>query len=372
MGLWLALYGLVFLLAFVVSGLLCAVARAVGLRLGLMDWPSGRKAHERPVAVTGGWGIFVTFVLIVGVGTVVGGWLAERLPGHADPLRAYMSNIAGIWPRVGAVVGGAALIFAVGAVDDLRPLGPRLKLAAQVIGALALLPAGIAIKGFLPMPLGWGLTVLWIVLLTNAFNLMDNMDGLCASVGLVICVVLALAAWGGAEMWLPALFLCLAGALGGFLLYNFSPASMFMGDAGSMSVGYLLGVFSILITYYERGVPSGLPILMPVAIMGVPLFDTISVMFIRWRAGKPLMVGDRNHFSHRLLAMGFGVRAAAVTIAALTGAVGLLALALRHLGLTEAVVHVVGLVLLFGVIVALELVGRRAGGNDSRSTEGGS
>jgi UDP-GlcNAc:undecaprenyl-phosphate GlcNAc-1-phosphate transferase len=119
-----------------------------------------------------------------------------------------------------------------------------------------------------------------------------------------------------------------------------------------------MAVFSILVTYYTKGEPSPVPVFMPLAIMGVPLFDTFSVMVIRWRAGKPLMVGDRNHFSHRLLAMGFTVRETALTIALLAGASGLLALPLRWLSLGAALVHLAGLMALFGVVLAMELVGR--------------
>ena len=259
------------------------------------------------------------------------GPLSSHLPESLAGLGHYLANLRGVSHQALAILGGVTLLFVVGLIDDFRPLGPRCKLLIQIIATVPLLATGVAIKGFLPLPLGWALTVFWIVLLTNSFNFLDNMDGLSASVALVICLVLALAAVQGGQLWMPALFLCLAGALGGFLFFNFHPATLFMGDSGSLVIGYLMGVFSILTTYYEQGVPSGLPVLMPLAIMGVPLFDTLSVMFIRWRAGKPLMVGDRNHFSHRLLAMGFGVRGAAVTIALLTGACGLLALPLRRL-----------------------------------------
>ena len=356
---WIFLYSLVFLGSLAVSGVLCGLARRAGLRLGLMDVPAGRKAHARPIALTGGWGIHATFLGIVALGALLSGAVAARLPESLGDLRPYLDNIRGVRPQVLSVLGGALIVFILGLVDDLRPLPPKVKLLVQALATLPPILAGISITGFLPAPLGLALTVLWIIALTNSFNLLDNMDGLAASVALVICGVLALAAWQGGEQWLPALFLCLAGALGGFLFYHFHPASLFMGDAGSLTTGYLLGVFSILITYYQKGVPSGLPVLMPLVIMGVPLFDTLSVMFIRWRNGKPLMVGDRNHFSHRLLAMGFGVRATALTIALLAAAVGLLALPLRHLDLGAALIHMGGIVCLFCVIVALEFVGRR-------------
>jgi UDP-GlcNAc:undecaprenyl-phosphate GlcNAc-1-phosphate transferase len=355
---WIVLYIGVFLSALGVSAALCGAARALGLRLGIMDVPTARKNHGRPIAVTGGWGFFATFLLFVGGGALLLGPVAAALPPSLGELRHYIENLAGLRKEIAAILGGLTLVFVVGAVDDRRPLGPWVKLGAQILATLPLVAVGVMIRGFLPLPVGAALTIGWVVLLTNSFNLLDNMDGLSASVACVVCVVLALAARQGGELWLPALFLCFAGALGGFLIYNFHPASMFMGDAGSLTIGYLVAVFSILVTYYGKGEPTSLPVLMPVAVMGVPLFDTLSVMFIRWKHHKPLMVGDRNHFSHRLLAMGFTVRETAVTIALLTAASGLLALPLRFLAWPAALVHMLGLVLLFSVIVMLELVGR--------------
>lgn len=362
MNAWLILYLLVFLATLALSALACKLAFKLGERLGWMDIPSGRKAHARPIALTGGYGIFAAFILPVLVGLVLAGPLAGALAEAQPQLANYLANITGVLPEVGAVLLGAAIIFTLGAVDDRRPLGPRLKLAIQCAAVVPLITAGIYVRGFLPDPVGWALTLGWIVLLTNSFNLLDNMDGQTTMVGIVICFVLSLAAFQGGELWLPALFLTLAGALAGFLIYNYHPARMFMGDAGALTTGYLLAVFSILVTYYSRAEgssPTGLPVLMPLAIMGVPLFDTLSVMFIRWRAGKPLMVGDRNHFSHRLLAMGFSVRGAGLTIALLTLASGLLALPLRVLPLGDALLHLAGLAALFGVIIAMELIGRR-------------
>lgn len=357
---WLAIYILVFLGALALSALMCLIGRGLGRRWGLLDKPSGRKAHDRPVALTGGWGFVGAFLIIMLGGLLLAGPMAGMLPASQDQLAHYLRNIAGVRGEALAVLCGLLIMFVTGLIDDLRPLGPKRKLLVQVIATVPLLAAGIAIRGFLPTPIGWLLTVVWIVLLTNSFNLLDNMDGLSASVALVICIVLALAAAAGGERWLPALFLAFAGCLGGFLIFNIHPASMFMGDSGSLSIGYLMAVFSIMITYYVPGKTTALPVLMPVAIMGVPLFDTLSVIYIRWRNGKPIMVGDRNHFSHRLLAIGFGVRQTAIAIALLTGATGLLALPLRLLELKWALLHVVGLIILFAVIVMLEVAGRKA------------
>jgi UDP-GlcNAc:undecaprenyl-phosphate GlcNAc-1-phosphate transferase len=220
------------------------------------------------------------------------------------------------------------------------------------------LAAGITIKGFLPVAVGGVLTVLWAVALMNSFNFIDNMDGLCATVGGVICLILALAGVLAGQLLVPALYLVLAGLLVGFLFFNFHPASIFLGDSGSLTIGYLMAVFSITTTYYGADQPTGLPILIPLAIMGVPLFDTISVLIIRKTAGAPLMIGDKNHFSHRLQRLGFSTPQTVLTIGALTAATGLLSLALRELETVTALLHLSGIALLFAVIGFIEFMGR--------------
>lgn len=360
---WIPLYLVALLVSALLSATLTFGARALGLRFGVLDHPAGRKAHARPVAVTGGWAVYATFALIAGGGTLLGPWLGQAFPSLPDPLPQYLKNLAGARTQAFAVLLGATWIFIVGAVDDLRPLGPRFKLLAQFLAAVPLVAAGIRINVFLPWPfVGAALTACWLVLLMNSFNFMDNMDGLCATVAGAIAVVLALAAHQGGQVWLPALFLCFAGNMLGFLVFNFNPASIFLGDAGSLVIGYLLGAFSILITFFQPGQTSGLPVLIPLAVMGVPLFDTASVMLIRWRNGKPLWVGDQNHFSHRLRSLGLSVRQTAVTIGVLAGAVGLLSLPLRYLKTAGAVLHLIALILLFIVIGAIEFAGRRQRG----------
>ncbi len=338
---------------------LTAAARMGGHRYGVLDRPTDRKNHTRSVPVTGGWAIFGTFFLMAGLGGLGAPALAGSMPEAWDPIPQYMRNLAGVRTELLGILGGAAWIFTVGAIDDVKPLGPRFKLIAQILAVVPPIVAGVTIRGFLPYPvLGWALTIGWTLLLMNSLNFMDNMDGLCATVAGTIAVVLAIAAAQGGELWLPVLFLSFAGTMAGFLIFNFHPASIFLGDSGALTIGYLLAMFSIMTTFYQGDQPSGLPVLIPLAVLGVPIFDTASVMFIRWRNGAPLMVGDRNHFSHRLQAMGFSVRQTAVTIGLLTGAVGLLALPLRYLHLGAALTHLFAITLLFLVIGALEFFGR--------------
>lgn len=354
----------VYLAAFLGSALVCAaltwLARAVGLHFGILDHPQGRKAHERPVPITGGWAVYVTFALVLLGGILIGPALASWVPSLPDPLPQYLRNLAGVRPQALAILAGATWIFLMGALDDVRPLGAGIKLVGQALAVIPILLAGVRINLFLPIPwLGALATVFWFVLLMNSFNFLDNMDGLCSTVAGTIAAVLAIAAVQGGQNWVPALFLCFSGSLLGFLFFNFHKASIFLGDSGALLIGYLLAGFSILITYYQPEHRSGLPVLIPVAVMGVPLFDTVSVVLIRLRNRKPIWVGDRNHFSHRLRDLGLSVRQTAVTIGVLTGAVGLLSLPLRYLEPAGAALHLLALLLLFIAIGALEFAGRK-------------
>lgn len=369
---WALLYPILFLFFFATGAAFTSLARAVAPRLGAVDRPAGRKDHARPTPVNGGWAIFAALCVAVVAGLAAPA-LAEILPsalvgpegggsaGEYVSPRADLRNLAGVRFQLLALFAGAAFIFLIGAVDDVRPLGPRFKLACQFVATLPPILAGLGATGFLPAPVAAVATAIWAVTLMNAFNFMDNMDGVCATVSGVIAVVLAVAAAAGGERLLPALFLVPAGALAGFLLFNFHPASIFLGDSGALLIGYLLAFFSTMTTYEASREATGLAILIPVAVMGVPLFDTASVMLIRWSRGAPLMVGDRNHFAHRLRDMGLGVRATCLTIGLLTAATGLLSLALRRLGPGEAAVHLLALAALFGVVATLEFHGRGRG-----------
>ncbi len=265
---WVALHLGAFAAACGLGAALTFAARAVAPRLGVVDRPAGRKDHARPTPVNGGWAIYATVMLLAGVGGFIAPALAPHLPAPFAPLVPYLQNLAGVRGKLGAILLGYTMIFLVGAVDDVRPLGPRLKLAAQALAVVPLIAAGVSIHLFLPWPpLGWTVTLLWAVALMNSFNFMDNMDGLTATVAAVIAAVLALAAAGGGSVVSPALFLVFAGALAGFLIFNWNPASIFLGDSGALSIGYLLAAFSIMPEFWRAGhQPTGLPVLIPLAV----------------------------------------------------------------------------------------------------------
>src|SRR5262249_39375671 len=176
--------------------------------------------------------------------------------------------------------------------------------------AVLLIAAGIR-TSFLPYDwMNALVTVLWIVGMTNAFNLLDNMDGASAGVALVACVVLLINAWSLGELFISLILMAFIGSLLGFLLYNFHPASTFLGDCGSLFIGYVMGSLTLLERYVSHASSGFFPVLMPVLVLAVPLIDTTTVVVIRLRERRPFYVGDSRHLSHRLVSLGFSPRAA--------------------------------------------------------------
>ena len=233
---------------FAVSVAATYVVRSWSLRRGFVDRPSGHKRHGSPVALSGGIALFIAICLPILAGTFV----AWALSGGAPPswlpavLQPHMSGVASKLPVVLAIVAGALVLHVVGLIDDRRPLGPWFKLAAQLVVALfTAWPMSIRAMEALPAPLSVGVTVVWLVLITNAFNFLDNMDGLSAGVAAIAAAIFAVASLNAGQIFVPVMALVVVGALVGFLFFNFSPAAIFMGDAGSLVIGYLMGVLTV-------------------------------------------------------------------------------------------------------------------------------
>ena len=165
--------------------------------------------------------------------------------------------------------------------------------------------------------LSYGVTVLWILTVISAVNILDNMNGLCAGLGAIGAAAFAAIAAGQGQYLVASLALLAAGALAGFLPYNYPKASAFLGDSGSHLTGFLLAVLAILPHFYTAQNPRPLAVLAPLLVLAVPLGDLVCVMWIRWRAGKPVWEGDTNHLSHRLVRRGLGKPQAVAVIWAL-------------------------------------------------------
>ena len=344
--------------AFVLSLLLTPLARRIGQRAGFMDQPGERKIHHQPIPRSGGMAIFASFIIVLLVNACAAWLLRDRL---GEGL-VHAHNIPSKLSELGGVLAGAIWIFFVGVIDDRRPLSPRTKLICQLLATLPLLFAGVQLTSFLPPLAGKALTVCWVVLIINSLNLLDNMDGLSAGIAAICSAVFAWIAFSTAQWYIAAMFVILAGSLLGFLRYNFNPASVFMGDGGSMFIGYMLATLAILTTYYEAApgdmrAPTGFPVIMPIVVLGVPIFDTVSVCWIRCREGRPLSQGDTSHFSHRLAALGLSQRKAVLFIYLVTACVGLSALPFQSLSLPQAIVYSFQIVLWFLIIFNLERLG---------------
>jgi UDP-GlcNAc:undecaprenyl-phosphate GlcNAc-1-phosphate transferase len=357
-------FALLALLAFAQSFLVAAVitpwAGALGRRVGMMDRPgAARKLHRRPTPRSGGVAVFVAFWGCLALNILLARWIVPELGFLPESVRVLAGNIGLRGGQLAAIALGATIIFALGVLDDLHDLPAGLRLGVQVLAVVPLLMEGVVIRMFLPPVFGMAVTILWVVLLTNSFNFLDNMNGLTSGVAAIVAAVMVLQSGLSDEYYLMLVFALVAGSAAGFLVHNFPKGSIFLGDSGSTHLGFLLASLMILVTYYREGTPTALPILMPLIVLGVPLFDTLSVMWIRWREGRPLMVGDRCHVSHRLVDLGMTRVEAVVFLYGATLCVGLAAVALRPLDWRFGLVQAAVIVLLFLGLYFMERVSRR-------------
>ena len=270
----LAAYPAAFLLAAGVAWAFTPRVREAAIRFGIVDKPDGKlKQHREPVAYLGGLAIFLSFLVAC----------AFVLDFQRDVL--------------GLLLAGAIVVL-VGLIDDLGSLTPWTKLAGQAVAVGVLLKSGIYIQlGFVPFWLAIAVSVLWLLATSNAFNLIDIMDGLSAGTAAVAAFALLVVAHLNGRIEAATMLAALAGACSGFLRWNFQPARIYMGDTGSLFLGLMLGAFAMDLAYTESNPVAALA---PALILGVPLFDMLFVMYVRFRRGMPVMLGSPDHVALRL------------------------------------------------------------------------
>lgn len=299
------------------------VARRIALRLGIIDQPNARKLHVNPIPLLGGLAIYGAFIAAV------------LLFGNRFRLNELVS-----------ILVGASLMSFLGVWDDRRGLSPLLKLVGQFMAASILVLSGVRIGTFPWEPLNIAITLGWVVVITNAMNLLDNMDGLSGGVGATAAIFFLLLAAMNDQYLVGALSAALVGACLGFLVYNFNPATIFMGDAGSLFLGFILAAVGIKLRF-----PEGLQIvtwMVPVLIMGLPLFDTALVIVSRLRRGfNPLTTPGKDHVSHRLVAMGYTRREAVLICYLICAGLGVIALYITQASVPEGYI-IGGIVALVG------------------------
>jgi UDP-GlcNAc:undecaprenyl-phosphate/decaprenyl-phosphate GlcNAc-1-phosphate transferase len=207
--------------------------------------------------------------------------------------------------QLGAILFGAGAMLALGLLDDKHELRPGAKFVGQVLIAGLVAASGAQITLFVHSQLfHYAITILWIATVINAFNFMDNMNGLCAGLGAIGAGYFALLAAREGQYLVAIIAFLTCGALLGFLPYNFPSARAFLGDAGSHLVGYLLAVLAILPHFYTPRHPRRVAVLIPLFVLALPLVDMVWVVLLRWRAHQPFYVGDTNHLSHRMVRLG--------------------------------------------------------------------
>ena len=354
--------------AFGVSVGLSGAARRVAPRFGLVDKPGGRKAHRQPTPLGGGVAVWLTMLIVLGVGALFlvsdPSTLPPELARHVGGLRARSGEMS-------LIFGLASVVMVLGLVDDRVGLSWKLRLGVQVGLSAVLVASGAHVTLFWPLdslPISAAITVLWVVGLTNAFNFLDNMDGLAAGVGLIAAGLFAAAQYQVGGLFVPVVLLILVGALGGFLVHNRFPARLFMGDAGSNFLGFLLGSLTVVGTFTRPQLgDSPFAVLTPLLVMAVPLYDTTSVILIRLREGRSPFQADRSHFSHRLVDRGLTPPRAVRTIYLVTLAGGLGALLLPGLSAVGAGVVVAQTCCLLGVVAALEWSSNRSERRDGEA-----
>jgi UDP-GlcNAc:undecaprenyl-phosphate GlcNAc-1-phosphate transferase len=324
-------YALAFAGAFASALIALPLWRKWCARSGLVDDPGHRKIHAEPIPLAGGLAVMTALVLPVLAGLLVLFAQQKNLISIFNSETADRLNY-GLKKRsveLAAIFLGAFGMLLVGLLDDKHELKPSAKFAGQFFVALLVAAAGARVTLFVHNAIfSYAITILWIVTVINAFNFMDNMNGLCAGLGAIGAFYFGfIAATSAVPQYLVALIAFLTcGALLGFLPYNFPRARAFLGDAGSHLVGYLLAVLAILPHFYTPKHPRTFAVFTPLFVLAVPLGDMVWVVLLRTKMGKPFYIGDNNHLSHRLVRRGLSRAKAVVLIWLLAAIVGALAI----------------------------------------------
>ncbi len=349
-----------------------------GHRLGALD-SAGSTGHVkqvlRPIPNIGGIGIFWAVVapLLLGLAAV---WLIEPqrwidmiplLKADDDDPLFYLERIRKSTPTALALVLGISALHIIGLIDDRKSLSAWPKLIVQIIAAAVMTiwfdVRLLELLGTIPSIL---VTILWIVAITNAINFLDNMDGLAGGVSAIAASLFMAATLVNAQWFIAGTLALLVGSLIAFLMFNFPPAKIFMGDGGSLVVGFILAVLTARTTFYNPAQTdyalgtAWYGLFMPIVVLAVPLYDFITVTLIRIFQGNSPFVGDQQHFSHRLVQRGLTKRGAVIVIWGVTALAGLGGISLGRLEPWQAILVGVQTMLLLMVIVLLEHASRHS------------
>jgi len=317
-----------FFISLVIAYLLTPYVRVLAKRVGLLDRPTSAKVHKRATPLLGGLAIFIAYFIAV-VFTV------------------------GMNRVVASLLIGGMILLVVGIVDDRYGMMPKVKLFGQIIAALIVVKLGIRVEFIENYYLSSLFSVIWIIGITNAINLVDGLDGLSAGVTTISAFFFGILSWERGDFHVAVLSFSLCGGSLGFLRYNFPRAFIFMGDAGSMFVGFLLATIAIVGSWASPTKITSMA--MPIFILGYPIFDTTLVVFSRFMAKRSIFLGGKDHPHHRLILMGLRKRHAVVLIFSITFFLGVAGYLLNKIKDPVAAMWVAGLVFLAMAALGLRL-----------------
>ncbi|MFA5147129.1 MAG: MraY family glycosyltransferase [Candidatus Omnitrophota bacterium] len=286
-------------IAFMIAYGFTPFVRQLAFKARLLDNPERRKSHAHPTPLLGGFAIYVAFFA---------GILFTTAPN------VYLYGI----------FFGATLLLILGIIDDKLGMMPQMKLSGQIMAALIAYKAGFRVTTFEDYYVSMFFTVFWVVGITNAFNLLDNLNGLSSGIAGIASLFFGVMALWSSQIYTAVVCFALAGACFGFLRHNFPRASIFMGDSGSMVIGFALACIAILGSWKTDTISLSLSL--PILILGYPIFDTTLVTFLRLMEKRPVYIGGRDHSSHILASLGFKKRRAVVLIYIISSLLGLAAL----------------------------------------------
>jgi UDP-N-acetylmuramyl pentapeptide phosphotransferase/UDP-N-acetylglucosamine-1-phosphate transferase len=352
----------------------CAISLVVvrwvklnAVRLRLIDLPNERKVHTTPIPRGGGLGIWVGVLSVFLLGTC-GLYAASVFPELTNQYlpMSIQEMLPGLWSKLGSIwllLAGGSTVAILGLLDDRFGLDWRVRISIEFAVAAAIVYGlNLHLTAYIDLPwLTPVLSILWIVMLINSFNMLDNMDALSAGVAAIICAVLALmllstpeGAQGKPQLFVAIMVLALLGGLLGFLKHNWPPATIFMGDSGSYFVGYWIAVSSLLSTYAGAKGETPHAVAAPLCLLAIPIYDTFSVIYIRLREGRSPFQADKKHFSHRLVELGMTKRQAVSTIYLATVTCSLGALILPRTDWIGAGLVLLIVLAMLGLIIVLE------------------
>ncbi|MEQ1825475.1 MAG: MraY family glycosyltransferase [Pirellula sp.] len=363
--------------ALVIAWIAVGTIKRFAASLGLLDKPSARKSHSVPIPLGGGVGIWLGVIGTFGIGTLAlylfseYDWIARAcLP---DSLRQHLTGMVARLGQIWLLLAGGTILAILGLLDDRFALPWQARLLVEfLVAGTVVYWQNLQLTAFIAVPwLTSALSVIWIVMLINSFNMLDNMDALSAGVAAIICTMLSLMLMlnapthGQPQLFVAAMLLVLLGALCGFLKHNWPPATIFMGDAGSYFVGYWIAIASLLATYTGAKGATPHAVLAPLCVLAIPLYDTLSVIWIRIREGRSPFQADKRHFSHRLVDLGMSKKQAVITIYLATITCSLGALLLPRTDLWGAVIVVAIVLCMLALVAVLESL---IGNHESKST----